>query len=171
MVAKMSAKDENEEKKEVKNEGAPKKKKKLLIIGLLVTVPLILGFVVAGVLLLLPGENIFSNLFQDPVADDMSKYLAPMEEFQINLADPGGRRFLRTHFTFGYNEGRLTEELVRREHEIRSDLIALLRAKTVEDLQEPGGMDQLEEDIKATLNEILISGEVKQVYFGDFIIQ
>ncbi len=65
----------------------------------------------------------------------------------------------------------MQKELSQRNNEIRSELIELLRNKSVEDLHEPGGQEALREEIIETLNDMLITGEIKTLYFSEFIIQ
>lgn len=99
------------------------------------------------------------------------RLLYSLQEFQVNLADSGTKRFLRTSIDLAYNEKKLTKELETRQSEIRSLIITVLRSKHVADLGEPGGMKSLEEDLLATLNSALVEGEIMAVYYREFIFQ
>ncbi len=107
-------------------------------------------------------------------------HVMPLEEFTVNLADPGGNRFIRMEMYLGFDDGELGEELEERKPEVRTTIISFMRSKTVEDLSEPveeqegetqGGMDQLREDMAQELNQILETGEIETVYFNKFVVQ
>lgn len=157
-----------EEKIDLQDDAKPRKNK-LLIVFIIVT-PLLLGLLIAVLVLLYTGGP-EDSFFHDPVGETQPDYIEPTREFQVNLADEGGRRFLRTTIHFGFDERSLHNELESRQEEIRSEIIALLRSKTVDDMQEPGGMNALGEDIIDTLNDILVTGELKTIYFTEFIFQ
>ena len=142
-----------------------------LFIALLVVLPLVMGILVAVAFLMLAGPDTLGNLFHDPVAEEKPSYVEPIDEFQINLADDGANRFLRVQMYIGYENEAVGEEMQRRRPEIRSELIALLRGKTVEDIQQPGGQEELSDDIIALLNGLLVTGEVDTLYFEKFMIQ
>lgn len=158
-----------EEKIDLQSDAKPKKNK-LLIVFFIVT-PLLLGLLIVVLFLMLSGGVPGGGLFHDPVRDAQPEYIEPLREFQVNLSDEGGRRYLRTHIHLGFDDRRLQGEMSSREEEIRSEIIALLRAKSVGDLQEPGGMNALGDDIIDRLNGILVTGELKAIYFTEFIIQ
>ena len=155
-----------EEKLQLQEEPKPQKNK-LLIVFFILT-PLLLGFLIVLVLLLYSGGG---GLFEDPLRGTQPRYIESMRDFQVNLADTGGRRYLRVNFELGFNESRLQNELDSRNSEIRSEIIAVLRAKTVEDLQEPGGQSALKDEIILRMNEVLVTGEIQDLYFTEFIIQ
>ena len=155
-----------EERLELQEEPKPQKNK-LLIVFFILT-PLLLGFLIVLVLLLYSGGG---GLFEDPLRGTQPRYIQPMREFQVNLADAGGRRYLRVGFELGFNESRLQNELDVRNSEIRSEIISVLRARTVEDLQEPGGQNALKDEIIITMNEVLVTGEIQDLYYTEFIIQ
>ncbi len=155
-----------EERLNLKEDMRPQKNK-LLIVFFILT-PLLLGFLIVLVLLLNSGGG---GLFDDPLRGTQPRFVEPIQDYQVNLADTGGRRYLRIRFEVGFNESRLQKELESRESEIRSEIIALLRSKTAEDLQEPGGQSMLKDEIIIRMNDILVSGEVRDLYYTEFIIQ
>ncbi len=155
-----------EERLQLQEDHRPQKNKMLIVFFILT--PLLLGFLIVLVLLLYSGGGGF---FEDPLRGTQPRYIESMREFQVNLADEGGRRYLRVSFELGFNESRLRNELESRDSEIRSEIMAVLRAKTVEDLQEPGGQNALKDEIILSMNDILVTGVIQDLYFTEFIIQ
>lgn len=115
------------------------------------------------------GEEDTASVTEVP--EDPPRYAHEMREFQVNLADSGARNFLRMNIELAYDDRGLGRELEERDSELRTLIIAHLRSKTVEDLNEPGGMETLGEELTLLLNEILRSGEIRAVYYKDFIYQ
>ncbi|MBS3942640.1 MAG: flagellar basal body-associated FliL family protein [Dethiobacter sp.] len=113
----------------------------------------------------LPGQE------QEVSPDAPPRYSLPLSEFQVNLADAGARRFLRMTIYLAYDESALAEEIAAREPEMRSEIIAVLRDKTVADLEGPEGMAALQEAILAQLNQMLQEGQVSSIYFTELLIQ
>lgn len=141
--------------------------------------PLKIIILAAAVLLLAGGGLVFSgNIkalwdrnFGSVLADGESKYLFSLDEFTINLADEGGRRFMRIKFQLGFDDRALQRELERRQHEIRSELIILLRSKRAADLLQEGAAAELRDEILRMINGMLQSGAVKSIYYEDLLIQ
>ena len=99
------------------------------------------------------------------------RFLYSLHEFQVNLADSGSKRFLRTTIDLAYDDKKLAKEIEARESEVRSVIISVLRGKHTADLGEPGGMKGLEQDLLKALNDTLSKGEVKAIYYREFIFQ
>jgi flagellar basal body-associated protein FliL len=163
-----------DEKKDTagKDEKKAKKRKPLLLIAM----TFLLVFIAAGLaLFFFAGDYLpfLSREEENPPAGAAGRprYEYAMREFQVNLADTGNRRFLRTTIDLAYNEKSLTKEIEARESEIRSEIIAVLRSKFAVDLDEPGGMKNLEADLINALNSILESGKIEAIYYKDFIFQ
>ena len=156
---------------EEEKEGEGLGKNKLLIV-VLIAVPLLVGVLLAGAFILLAGPgNGMGDLFHDPVAEEKPAYVDEMEEFQVNLADEGGRRFLRVEMFVGYENEAVGEEMDRRMPEVRSEINSLLSEKTVSEVQQPGGHEELKEDLIDMLNGMLVTGEVSDIYFYEILIQ
>lgn len=148
-----------------------KKRKPLLLIIFIIVVILVIG----AAALFIFGDGL-PFLGDESAADQAAVEKPPqhsysMDEFQVNLADPGTRRFLRMKIDLAYDDRGLNSEIQEREAELRSNIIAVLRSKYVEDLEEPGGMENLEQDLLKTINGVLHTGEVRAIYYKEFIFQ
>jgi len=153
--------------------GKEKKKRSPLLLILLIGIPfLLLGglavfhFFLGGLPFLSSGEEEVAE-----VVEARPRHTYAMQEFQVNLADEGTRRFLRTTIDLAYNEKALTKEIETRQSELRSHIISILRSKYVSDLGEPGGMQALEQDLLQKLNSLLEAGEIEAIYYKEFIFQ
>jgi flagellar protein FliL len=147
--------------------GKEKKKRSPLLLILLIGIPfLLLGglavfhFFLGGLPFLSSGEEEVAE-----VVEARPRYTYAMQEFQVNLADEGTRRFLRTTIDLAY------KEIETRQSELRSHIISILRSKYVSDLGEPGGMQALEQDLLQKLNSLLEAGEIEAIYYKEFIFQ
>ncbi|MEW5785294.1 MAG: flagellar basal body-associated FliL family protein [Bacillota bacterium] len=107
----------------------------------------------------------------EAAAETPPRYMFALKEFQVNLADEGARRFLRMHIYLGFNDRPLEKEIEERQPELRSLIITFMRSKTVADLDEPGGMEALQQELITMLNEVLQNGRITSLYFVEFIIQ
>ena len=159
-------KNENAEKEKV----AEKKNPPWLII--ILTGTFLLAALALGAFYLLTGNLPFLTRDRSvTVENSIPRYTYSMREFQVNLADSGSRRFLRMTIDLAYDERALAKELEERDSELRSHIIAVLRSKYVVDLDEPGGMENLERDILQRLNALLEKGDIRAVYYKELIYQ
>ena len=165
------AKDEESEdkKKEKKSKPAPLKK---ILIGVAV-------LIILGGSMIFFGDQVWGlvgGIFEEEEYNG-TEYVVSLREFTVNLAGGRGNRFVRTEIHLAFDESELNHEIEEREPEIRTRIITFLRGKTVEDLEEPleeeeeGGLNQLRRELTRELNQLLSSGEIKTVYFDEFVIQ
>ena len=93
------------------------------------------------------------------------------EGFTVNLNDANQRRYLKTGVVIAYQEGRLLEELEKRQPQLRDLTITVLRRWTAADLAEEESLEKLRTELMGEINSVLTSGEVKDIYFTEFIVQ
>ena len=144
----------------------PKKSRSRVIIAVIIAASVLLT---AGWFLY--GSELLGWLKNKAGSQDEICYLIPVKEFQVNLADQGGRRYLRMKIYFGSNDKALVKEIERREPQIRSGIISILRCTTVDDLEGQEGMNRLKTAILEQVNGLLSSGKLIELYFDEFIIQ
>lgn len=111
-----------------------------------------------------------------------------LKERVVNLADPGGRRYLKIglsiEFTTQAAEFRKAgpEERKAKQAEfektiapqvplIEDAIITTLTARTSGDLSTPEGKQRLKSDLKESLNRLLGGEQVGNVYFTQFVMQ
>jgi len=94
-----------------------------------------------------------------------------MDTFMVNLADPGGRRFLKVTIKLKVNSSNVVEECKERNFEIRDLVLTLLSSKESEDVMRPEDKLTLKKQVIETLNRIFQKGQALDVYFTEFLIQ
>jgi flagellar FliL protein len=92
-------------------------------------------------------------------------------DFTVNLADKDQRRYLKATVTLAYESKALAKELDRRHAQLRDLMIEVLRRQMVDKLMDPDGTANLRSEMMTELNAVLTDGEIRDIYFTDFIIQ
>jgi flagellar basal body-associated protein FliL len=103
-------------------------------------------------------------------ANPLYKMYGP-QDFTVNLLDTDQRRYLKVTLTLGYEERGLAKELEQRKAQIRDTIINVLRNQKVEDVLDTNGTDNLRRVMINELNSVLSRGDIKDIYFTDFLIQ
>lgn len=135
--------------------------------------------IAAGLVLLLAcGGGVYWAYFAAPGAQaaEPSKPPAvlPLEPFVVNLADPGGRRFIR--LTLGLvvdgeeHVKAFTEDTILRTR-VRSALIELIAQQTAESLINPDGKAALKKRVADAVTAHAGHLKVSDVLFTEFIVQ
>lgn len=100
----------------------------------------------------------------------MSKHTLALDDFLVNLADEGGKRYMKVKIYLGYNSTTLTKEMNTKKPLIRDAIISVLRAKKSSDLTQ-AGVESLKKEIEEKINPLFDNGRVNNVYFYDIVIQ
>jgi flagellar FliL protein len=90
--------------------------------------------------------------------------------FTVNISNNNQISFVRASLVFELESTEMIEELDKRSSQIRDRIISTLRAQNQEILEEPGA-DSIKAIVKDKVNEILISGEVTNVWFTELVVQ
>jgi flagellar protein FliL len=102
-----------------------------------------------------------------------------IDTFIVNLADPGGNRYLRITMDFelagkpadksaGKTAG---DELSKRMPQIRDAVLMILSTKRYADISTTEGKTALREEILNAANGLLASSQISRIYFKEFVIQ
>ena len=96
-----------------------------------------------------------------------------MDEFLVNLADPGSDHFLKVTvgLELSKEKGKTPETLKDDTPLIRDAVLSSLASKTREQIGPESGRDKLKADIKKRVNEALGEDDVQGVYFTNFVTQ
>ncbi|MZP30541.1 hypothetical protein GTO91_12540 [Heliobacterium undosum] len=157
-------------------ENAPKKK------------PLNMKLIIIAVAVLVSAAIIAVAVFKffispDAVSDHTPKASAPKTvgvlfeagDFTTNLADPGGKRFLKAKVILELNEEKKDEKKLAelKEHlpVIRDRILYILSAKTVEDFQVSDSKEKVKKDILVALNKQFGADKFRNVYFQELVYQ
>jgi flagellar basal body-associated protein FliL len=97
--------------------------------------------------------------------------LLSLEPFIANLADDGGRRYLKATFQVDFGGTEVPAAMNARLPQTRDLLLTLFTSKTFDDIRTPEGKQQLREEIIARVNQVLDRDLAKAAYFTEFIVQ
>lgn len=100
--------------------------------------------------------------------------MVKFEPFTVNLADPGGRRFLRVSLQLLVPGEEAAAELEENEllhSRVRSSILELLTTQTSAGIATPEGRTALKKAIAETATHALEHTEVSDVLFAEFVVQ
>ena len=99
------------------------------------------------------------------------KALLSMETFVVNLADPGGKRYLRVTIALEIDDKDFIAEAKDNVPKMRDKVLLILPAKKFKDIRTSSGKDSLRKEIIAQLNPLLDKCKITNLYFQEFVIQ
>lgn len=159
---------------------------KIVIIILLVIIVLGLGFGGAYYFLYKNSENAKSNTTiaankyvnqtMPNTAIELSSYTLSMDEFLVNLADEGGKRFFKVKLFIGYEPAKKKEkdmlaELEEKKPIIRDVINSVLRSKKSTDIATQQNVDDLKKELLTRIAPYFENGRVNNIYFYDILVQ
>lgn len=161
---------------------SPKNKKMLFIIGgavLAVVVVVVLVLVMGG------GKKDGAAAKSDAAAEGKpaesgagekgaagaASNIHPLEPFIVNIYDGQEIRYLKLKVEFELANPGVKAELEAKQAPLRDAVLVLLTTKTLRDIQDLQGKNQLREEILSAVGRILAPGKVTRVYFTDFVVQ
>jgi len=88
-------------------------------------------------------------------------------EFLTNLADRG---YVKLSMVYLLNDKQAEKEIEFKDSEIRDKVFTILRSKNYESVRDSNGMEELRKEIKESLNQLLNSGRIIDVFFTSIIV-
>ena len=168
-------KEKETEEQEEKKEGGSKLL--LIVIIVLLLLLLVIGGLVAYFLLSSSPKK--DN--QQPTPQEVKKHkvssltkmgpIYPLDPFTVNLVSSNADRYLKCKIDFELDSPALQKEVDQKLPAIRDMIISILSSKSVEEIQTAKGKQKLKDEIKRKVNSILTTGEIRNVYFTEFVIQ
>jgi len=98
-------------------------------------------------------------------------FIHSLDTFIVNLADKGGKRFLRVTMHLELEKESLSGEIDERPSQLRDCILMILSTKRYEDISSVEGKIALRNEIMAKLNSLLEDGKINNIYFVEFVIQ
>lgn len=111
---------------------------------------------------------------EQPAHEAQEHGVVTFEPFIVNLADPGGQRFLRADIRLLVGEAEAAahvQENAVTVARLRSAIIDVLTAQTAERIVTAEGKAALKSAIAETASHMMRPTEVSDVLFADFVIQ
>lgn len=177
-----------DEQAPAETEGGGGNKKKFIIIGAAVAVAVILGLVVFMVM----GKGDKKGAKKEGEAQQTEakaegghgggegakeggkegvSNIYPLEPFIVNIYDGQELRYLKVKVEMEMATPALKSELDARLAPIRDAVLVLLSTKTLQDIQDVQGKNQLKDEILTAVNKQITSGKITKIYFTDFVVQ
>ncbi len=103
-----------------------------------------------------------------------AKAVGPMVDintFIVNILDDDENRYLKAAITIEVDVPAAADEINSRLPQIQDAILLLIGNKTFSELRDMQGKMQLRAELINRLNEILSKGQVKRIYFTDFVVQ
>ena len=184
-----------EEKSDAQESEAPAEKKSnnmIMIIIIVVLVLIILVGVVVGILLMgddEPQQAVAAAPVQEQRAVPKAKkssasdedftsrqlndigILYPLDTFTVNLKSDAGRRYLKVTMSLELEGEELSLELDAKSPVLRDRIIRILTSKTLEEISSKKGKAKVTSQIMDSLNAMISDGQIKGIYFTEFVIQ
>ncbi|MCF6201910.1 MAG: flagellar basal body-associated protein FliL [Hydrogenimonas sp.] len=176
-----------EEKEESQESGGENEKKRggggnivLIIVIVLLLLVLVIGGIVAYLMLSEDNEGDAPQVTQEKVEKKRHRRsseqmgvgpMYPLDKFTVNLMSENGRRYLVAKINLEEDSEELTPELDKKTALIRDVIISILSSKTVEEITTAKGKAKLKDEIINQINKHLEDGEVRHIYFTEFVIQ
>jgi len=169
-----------EEKDDNGTEEGGKEKKSSNLVLIIIVVALVLILIIAGIVvaMLAGGDDEPSN--SSPSAKEKPAKMMdamevgpmfPLDTFTVNLLSDSGRRYLKVQMNLELDGEELAAELESKTAVVRDVVIRLLSSKTLEEISTAKGKEKLKEQIVNQLNLRLRDGNLRHVYFTEFVVQ
>ena len=97
--------------------------------------------------------------------------LYPLDTFTVNLKSDFGRRYLKVTLSLELEGEELSLELDAKTPVLRDRIIRILTSKTLEEITSKKGKQKVSNQIMDALNAMISDGEVRGIYFTEFVIQ
>jgi len=144
----------------------------IIMIGVLLMVAMGGGFfILVGKISSLEASMVKSDDGSEQEGLEAVRPIFSLDTMIVNLADQGGRRYLRvalqTELKTEASIGKLNDRLPQ----VKDALLKILSSRRFDDVNSTEGKNLLRDELIAKLNEILKDESVSNIYFTEFVIQ
>lgn len=101
--------------------------------------------------------------------EDFIGKLIPLETFLVNLSGSRGRKLAKINMELEINNDEVQLEIDKLKPKIRDIIIIILSSKSYAQISTKEGKDVLRDEIRDQVNLFLTKGQIKRVYFTEFI--
>jgi flagellar FliL protein len=104
----------------------------------------------------------------------VEKLLGPvfsLDTFIVNLADEGGKRYLRMTIDLELDSEELESEVKKRLPQVRDSILTILPTKRFDDISSAKGKTALRDQMLERINGLVVRGKVTNIYFKEFVVQ
>lgn len=170
-----------------------KKKSNMLMIIIIVVLVLVILIGVVVTVLLMSGDDEVAQVQETQAKERRAKapkrmssnsagmedsrqlseigILYPLDTFTVNLKSDAGRRYLKATMSLELEGDELSLELDAKNPVLRDRIIRILSSKTLEEISSKKGKSKVSDQVMDTLNSMISDGQVRGIYFTEFVIQ
>lgn len=150
--------------------------KKVLII-IIVAAVLFMGMVGTGFFILwnkvsqLPLD---SSKVDDLSVEEEENVIGPLYSLDtmiVNLADHGGKRYLRVTMVLELSDPEALASIESRLPQVRDAILMILPTKNYDDISTSEGKVALRSQVMEKINSLMTTGRVNNIYFTEFVVQ
>lgn len=147
---------------QVQPKDKPKSNKVLMIILLLFVVMMITTMTTYFV-----AKNIIGKDIGKPMQNKNQNITYSAGDFLTNLKDRG---YIKLSLVYLLYDKDTEKELEVKDCEIRDKIFTILRSKSIDEVRDSKGMEELRKSIKQSINDTLDGGEIADVFFTSIIV-
>ena len=150
---------------------------KTMLIIIISVVVLFMGTVGAGFFIL---WNKINQIPQNPaIAEDVALEeeenaigpLYTLDTMIVNLADHGGKRYLRVTMALELSDPEALTTIEARLPQVRDAILMILPTKKYDDVSTTEGKIALRTEVMDKINSLMTKGQVNNIYFTEFVVQ
>lgn len=150
---------------------------KTVLIVLVSVAVLFMGMVGAGFFIL---WNKIEQMPQDPAkVEDLTVQeeentigpLYNLDTMIVNLADHGGKRYLRVTMALELSDPEAVATIESRLPQVRDAVLMILPTKKYDDVSTTEGKIALRSEVMEKINGLMTKGRVNNIYFTEFVVQ
>ncbi|MGD9310526.1 MAG: flagellar basal body-associated FliL family protein [Desulfosarcina sp.] len=97
--------------------------------------------------------------------------LYSLDTMIVNLADRGGKRYLRVTMALELSDPEAMTTIENRLPQVRDAILMILPAKTYDDVSTTEGKIALRSEVMEKVNGLMTKGRVNNIYFTEFVVQ
>lgn len=106
-----------------------------------------------------------------PPVEDKWGTTVDVGNFTINLSDPGSTRYLKAVVKAAVSSDQTKEEVELRNPQLRDVIISYLSSLQLRETQGARSKEDIRENLRKRINNLLRTGEVKDIFFTEFVTQ
>ena len=161
------AKKENDKGKE-KVEGKENGGKGLMVVLFVLGLIVLGGATFGGAYLFMKTNKTVSA--QEVVVENA---YVDLEEFTVNLADEGGKRYFKGELSVGYDKSnkKMAEEITANTVVVRDTIIFYFKGQKADFINNINNEQKIKDDLIAAINKQLQKGKITDIRFKNMIVQ
>jgi len=157
-----------------KEDVAPKKKFPMKMVIIIAVAVIVIAGGAIGAITFFKGDKEAESAEETAVVEETNESMSigvPLETFILNLADKDRNKYLKISMEFRIASEEVKTEIEENISKIKDIVVVYLSAKTFDDVKSVEGKLQLKAEIMKRVNSVLKTGNVKEIYFTEFVVQ